>query len=268
MSFAGKTIVVTGASMGLGRAIALRFAREEANVVLAARTKEKLAGVAAEVEELGGHALPVVTDVAHRPDLAHLVETALERFGAIDVLVNNAGYGVTAFFEDVPPAELERLFRVNVFALVDAVQIALPALIRSKGIVVNVGSVVGRRGVSPIGAYCMTKAAVASFSEALRTEVARTGVHVLHVEPGMTATHFSDNRRIFGRPDHPRRFRSSFVMASETAADRIVRAAARRRDRIVLGLPGRALILANTVAPWLLNRVLARSVARQYGTVT
>ncbi len=263
--FAGSTAIVTGASMGLGRALAVEFAREGANIVLAARSEPELRAAAEEIGRFGGRALPVVTDVARRDDLARAVEKALAAFGRLDVLVNNAGYGVTAFLEDVPPAELERLFKVNVFALVDAVQLALPALVKARGIVVNVGSVIGRRGVPPVGAYCMTKAAVASFSESLRAELAHRGVHVLQVEPGLTATRFSENRRLFGPHDHPRSFRSSFVMSAETAARRIVRAAARRKDRLVLGLPGKAMILANAVAPWLLNRLLARAVARKYG---
>jgi short-subunit dehydrogenase len=264
-AFAGRTVIVTGASMGLGRALAIEFGRAGASVVVAARSEELLRAVAAQVEEFGGHAIAVATDVAHRSDLARLVERALERFGRLDALVNNAGYGVTAFLEDVPPAELERLFRVNVFSLVDAVQLALPALRATRGLVVNVGSVVGRRGLPPIGAYCMSKAAVASFSETLRAELARHGVHVLQVEPGLTATRFSDNRRVFGLHGHPRVYRTRFVMAPETAARRIVRAAAARRDRIALGLPGRLMIVANALFPRLFNRIVARAVARRYG---
>jgi short-subunit dehydrogenase len=263
--FAGKSVLVTGASMGLGRALAVEFARSGADVVVAARSRDRLGAVAGEIGGLGRRAVVAVTDLAERHEIARAVETAVAAFGRLDVLVNNAGYGVSAFLEEVPPVELEKLFRVNVFALVDAVQLALPALTSSRGIVVNVGSVVGRRSVPPIGAYCMTKAAVASFSESLRAEVARLGVHVLHAEPGMTATHFSDNRRVFGAYQHPRTYRSGFVMPAEVAARKIVRATARRRDRIVLGLPGRMMILANMVAPWLVNRVLERYVVRNYG---
>src|SRR5262249_50716652 len=180
-----------------------------------------------------------------------------------DVLVNNAGHGVSAFLEELPQAELEHVFRVNVYAPVQAAQLALPHLERAGGQVINVGSVIGRRAVPVLGAYCMTKFPLAALSESLRAEVARHGVHVLHVEPGLTATGFGDHRVMIG--DHPRSYRKSFVMSAETAARRIVAAAARRRDRVVLTLAGRLLILANTVAPRLLNRLLARNIRDRYG---
>jgi short-subunit dehydrogenase len=123
--------------------------------------------------------------------------------------------------------------------------------------------VIGRRAVPVLGAYCMTKSALAAFSEALRAEMARFDVHVLHVEPGLTATGFGDHRVVVG--DHPRNYRKRFVMSAETAARRVLDAAARRRDRIVLTLSGKILILANTVAPFLVNRLLASSTRKSYG---
>jgi short-subunit dehydrogenase len=262
--FSGQVVVVTGASMGLGRALALEFARHGASVVLAARSKAKLEAVAREIGAQAGSApaLVVETDVAQRDSLARMVETTVARLGRLDVLVNNAGYGMSALLEATPPAELERIFAVNVFGPVHAVQLALPHLETSgRGIVVNVGSVIGRRAVPVLGAYCMTKFALAAFSESLRAELSRRHVHVLHVEPGLTATGFGENRVVVG--DHPRHFQSRFVMSAETAARRTVAAVERRSDRVVLTLSGKVLILANTLAPGLLNRILARSTTRR-----
>jgi short-subunit dehydrogenase len=259
----GQVVVVTGASMGLGRALALEFARHDAAVVLAARSKEKLDAVAREIEARGGKAQTVVTDVAKRDDLARLIDTAIATFGRLDVLVNNAGYGMSAFLEETPPAELERIFAVNVFGPVHAVQLALPHLEKSgRGIVVNVGSVIGRRAVPVLGAYCMTKFALAGFSESLRAEIARRNVHVLHVEPGLTETEFSANRVVIG--DHPRQFTSRFVMSAEVAARKTVAAVERRQDRVVLTFTGKVLILANAIAPGLLNWLFAGSTRQQY----
>jgi short-subunit dehydrogenase len=261
--FSGQVVVVTGASMGLGRALALEFARAGASVVLAARSQEKLEAVAKEVEALGAQVLVVATDVAKRDDLARMVDATVAKFGRLDVLVNNAGYGMSAFLEETPPAELERIFAVNVFAPVNAVQLALPHLERSgRGIVVNVGSVIGRRAVPVLGAYCMTKFALAACSESLRAELSRRNVHVVHVEPGLTATEFGNNRVVVG--DHPRHFQSRFVMSAETAAKRTVAAVERRRDRVVLTFTGKLLILGNTLLPGLVNWLFAGQTRQQY----
>jgi short-subunit dehydrogenase len=262
-AFEGKVVVVTGASMGIGRALALEFARARAHVVVAARSQDKLLEVAREIEGLGGRALVIETDVELREELARMVELTVKELGRLDVLVNNAGHGVSSFLDELPQAELERVFKVNVYAPVYATQFALPHLQRVGGQVINVGSVIGRRAVPVLGAYCMTKSALAAFSEALRAEMARFDVHVLHVEPGLTATGFGDHRVVVG--DHPRRYRERFVMSAETAARRILDAAARRRDRIVLTLSGKVLILANTVAPFLVNWLLASSTRKRYG---
>jgi short-subunit dehydrogenase len=260
LPFAGQRIVITGASSGIGRELALLVAREGATVVVAGRDRARLDAVAGEIAAAGGKATTVVAELAERGAAARLIDESLAALGGLDVLVNNAGYGLSAQLADAPLDEVERLFAVNVHAVVAATQRALPALRATRGVVVNVGSVVGRRGLPTIGAYCMTKAALASYSEALRAEEAASGVHVLQVEPGMTATGFSDHRVIHG--DHPRHYRSRFVMPAATAARLIARAIPRRRDRIVLGLPGWLMILANTFAPWLLNRLLASKSAR------
>jgi len=258
--FTGQRIVITGASSGIGRELALLLAREGAALVVAGRDRARLDAVAREIAAAGGKATIAVAELAERAAAIGLIDESLAALGGLDVLVNNAGYGLSARLADAPLDEVERLFAVNLHAVIAATQRALPALRATRGVVVNVGSVVGRRGLPTIGAYCMTKAALASFSEALRAEEAAAGVHVLQVEPGMTATAFSDHRVIHG--DHPRRYRSRFVMPAATAARRIASALARRRDRVVLGLPGWLMIAANTFAPWALNRLLASPAYR------
>lgn len=262
-SFTGSAIVLTGASSGIGRALAVELGRGGAALLLAGRDVERLAATARAVVAAGGRAETAGADLAVPGAGRALVETAAQRFGRLDALINNAGYGLSAFLEDAPLPELDRLFAVNLRAAVEATQAALPLLRASRGQVVNVGSVVGHRGLPALGAYCMTKAALASFSEALRPEVARDGVHVLQVEPGLTTTDFGQHRVVVG--PHPRHFRSWFAMTPEAVARRIARAMARRQRRLVMGLPGKALIVANALAPWLVERLLARKVVRDYG---
>lgn len=265
--FSGQVVVVTGASMGIGRELALEFARGGATVVLAARSKERLDAVEKEIEALTRappqtRAFVVVTDVSKRDDLSRLVDTTVAKFGRLDVVVNNAGFGVSAPLELLPRAELDRIFAVNVFAPVHLVQFALPHLERGgRGVVVNIGSVIGRRALPVYGAYCMTKFALAAFSESLRAELSRRNVHVVHVEPGLTATEFNNNRVLIA--DLPREDRSRHAMSAKEAARRTVAAVERRKDRVVLTFTGKLLILANTLAPGLLNRLLARYAKRQ-----
>lgn len=267
--FSGQVVVITGASMGLGRALALEFARAGATIVLAARSKEKLDAVEKDIEARTKappqtRTLVVVTDVSRRDDLARLVDATVAKFGRLDVLVNNAGFGVSSLLERLPVGELDRIFAVNVFAPLHLTQLALPHLERSgRGIVVNVGSVIGRRAVPLLGVYCMTKFALAAFSESLRAEVSRRNVHVVQVEPGMTTTEFSNNRVLIG--DVPREYDPRFAMSAEEAARRTVAAVERRKDRVVLTFTGKLLILANTLAPGLVNRLFARMVRRQSG---
>jgi len=157
-AFEGKVVVVTGASMGIGRALALEFARARAHVVVAARSQDKLVEVAREIGALGAKALVIETDVELREELARMVDLTVKEFGRLDVLVNNAGYGVSSFLDQLPQVELERIFKVNVFAPVQAAQFALPHLQRVGGQVINVGSVIGRRAVPVLGAIALVVA--------------------------------------------------------------------------------------------------------------
>src|SRR3972149_3566251 len=147
-SLAGRVAIVTGASSGIGRATALALAREGVPVALAARREDRLRELAAEIEAAGGEALVVPTDVSRRTDVERLVQAALERFGRLDIMVNNAGYGHYAAVEEVDEAEARRLFDVNFFGTLSGIQAALPVMRRQgSGHVINVASVVGRRAV-------------------------------------------------------------------------------------------------------------------------
>jgi NAD(P)-dependent dehydrogenase (short-subunit alcohol dehydrogenase family) len=182
-------ILVTGASSGIGRALALAVSRRGARVGLAARRSELLAEVAEECRRAGGEALALPCDVTERASFAGAVDAFVARFGAIDVLVNNAGRGHNAYVEETPDEQIESIFRVNVFSLWYGTTAALRHMrAAGRGHIVNVSSIAGKIGYPGNAAYVAAKHAVVGFSRALRTELAETGIDVTTVIPAGVAT--------------------------------------------------------------------------------
>ena len=187
MQQSGKTVVITGASSGIGRAAALEFARRGSNLFVAARRLDKLEELAAECRALGATCTPVVTDVTKRDDCLRLIAAA----GEVDVLVNNAGFAVFDDIERAKPEELEAMMATNYFGMVHCTQAVLPRMLaRGRGTIVNVASIAGIMGYARMGGYCATKFAMIGFTEALRDEVLARGVRVALVCPGTTETEF------------------------------------------------------------------------------
>jgi uncharacterized protein len=182
-----KTVVITGASSGIGRAAALEFARRGANLVLAARRQELLDEVATACRNLGVECRTIVTDVTLRSDCEHLIDVA----GKVDVLVNNAGFAIFDPIESAKPDDLEAMMQTNYFGTVWCSQAVLPQMLaRREGTIVNVASIAGIMGYARMGGYCATKFALMGFSETLRDEVLGRGVRVAMVCPGTVETQF------------------------------------------------------------------------------
>lgn len=189
--FERKTVVVTGASSGIGESAAHLFAAEGANVVLAARSADTLEHLAARIAGEGGTALAVPTDVADSAACAHLLEAAESRFGAVHVLVNNAGYNFRGPVEEAPADELARIVEVNLRAPVVLTRLALPYLRRAgKGAIVNVASLAGRIPLPYEATYSATKFGLRAFTFALAEELESTGITVSAVSPGPVETGF------------------------------------------------------------------------------
>jgi len=188
-SFKDQTVLVTGASSGIGREAALAFAGAGANVVLVARRAAALAKVAVETRKLGAATLSVPTDVTKPEAVAICFRKAAKRFGSIDVVVNNAGVMIPAKVVDIRAADLQQMLNVNLFGALHVMQQAVRVMRKQgHGHIVNVASLAGRRGVSPLGAYCATKFALVGLTEALRMELVGEGIHVSLVMPGVVDT--------------------------------------------------------------------------------
>lgn len=260
--FRGRVAVVTGASEGIGRAMALALARAGARLVLAARSEARLASLAAECAALGAEALAVPTDVAEEAQCGALVEAALARFGGIDVLIANAGATMWSRLDELTDAGvLERLMRVNYLGAAWLTRRALPALERSRGRIVAVSSLAGLTGVPTRTGYAASKHAMFGFFDSLRIELEGSGVSVTVAAPDFVLSQI--HRRAAGpdgRPLGESPMAESRIMTAETCAGIILRAAA-RRDRLVLtSARGRLVRWAGLLAPSLLDRLAARAI--------
>jgi len=252
----GSRAIVTGASSGIGREIARALAAEGAHVVLNARRRNRLEELAAEVAT-GEPSFEIVAgDVTDPAVRAHTVHAAVSRFGGLDILVNSAGIGAMGLFEDADPERLRPIMEVNCFALVEMIRVALPALKQGTNpIIVNVASILGRRGMPHSSEYCASKFAVCGFSESLRAELHTHGVDVLLVEPGTTATEFFE--RVIektGEPSWP----AHAAMPPAEVARQTLRAIRRGEHEIVTFRAGKWLLLLNALAPRLVDRLMTR----------
>lgn len=246
--------ILTGASSGIGRAVALELARNQGQLVLVARREERLAEVQRQVMSLGGRAALVVGDVTEPDTRQRALEAAQREFGGLDCLINNAGVGAIGPATEPDIAVLRRIMEVNFFAAVEFTSLVLPALRSSgRGVVVQVGSILGHRALPRYGAYCASKFALRGFTETLRTELAAAGINVLLVSPGSTESEFLDN--LLAR-DREGAFRAPRVTPAQVVARQTVQAIARGRREIIPSWSGRALVWLNRLAPAMLDRML------------
>lgn len=260
--FTGKVVVLSGATEGIGRALALLFARQQASLVLAARNADRLAAIAAECRESGADVLTVSTDVGNERECRSLVEASLERFGTIDVLVANAGSTMWSRLDELRDvALLERLMRVNYLGAAWLTLYALPALKASRGRIVAVSSLAGLAGVPTRTGYAASKHAMIGFFDSLRIELAGHGVSVTVIAPDFVVSQI--HRRAAGpdgRPLGKNPMEGRRIMSAEECARIVLRATARRERLAVTSARGHLIRWMKLLAPGLLDRLAARAV--------
>jgi len=252
-------IAITGASAGVGRATVRRFARDGARIGLIARGEERLQAAAREVEQLGGEALVLPLDVADSDALEYAAGKIEERFGPLDVWVNNAMATVFAPVRDTTPDEFRRSTEVTYLGAVWGTMAALRRMhARDRGTIVQVGSALAYRSIPLQAAYCGAKSALRGFTESLRTELLHEGsnVHVTMVElPAHNTPQFGWSRAKMPRGPQP----VPPIFQPEVAADAIHFAAGSKRRELVVGWPAVKAVYGEKVAPGLLDRYLART---------
>jgi short-subunit dehydrogenase len=263
-----RVVVITGASDGIGAEIARQLAaREGAGValVLAARNAQQLQAVADQCSALGAQALAVPTDVGVQEQCRRLVDAAVERFGRIDVLINNAGRSAHALFEDV--ADLgwyEELMRVNLWGAIWCTHAALPYLKAARGSIVAVSSLAGLVGVPGRTAYSATKFAMAGFFEALRAELKAAGVSVTIAYPGVVATRIRHRGfNAAGQPLGSSSLKEEGAMSVAECARQIIDATGRRRREVVMTAKGKLGRFMKLIAPGLVERLALAAVKNE-----
>jgi short-subunit dehydrogenase len=262
MQIRDRVVIVTGASSGIGRETARQFVASAAHAVLASRNREKLEALAEELAPLPGRTLVVPTDVTDRLAVEALTRRTVEEFGAIDVLVNNAGFGVFAPIAGGNQENMRRMFEVNFWGAINCIQAVVPYMqAQRRGHIVNVASIAARVATPYLGVYSATKFALRAVSDALRIELAGSGIHVSTIYPGLTQTSFTENMvQEVPAPRFPPVVR--FVSPS-LVARRIVQAVRWNLRDVYVSPEDVGAVLANAFAPFAVDWVFRAFLGAQ-----
>ena len=261
MKFRNHAVLITGASSGLGAALARELGREGASLVLLGRRRERLEALCAELTNAGVKAAAHVGDVTRRADLDAAVELAVERYGRLDMTVANAGFGVVGTIDTLEVDDYRRQFETNVFGVLETVKASLSELRKAHGRLVLIGSVAGYIATPNASPYAMSKFAVRALALALRPELAPLGVTVTLISPGFIA---SEIRQVDNQGVHHPRARDPvpawLIMPADVAAKKIVAAAYRRRREAIVTVHGKIFVWLQRFAPWALSLAMRGGV--------
>lgn len=262
--YSNKVVVVTGASSGIGKALALEFAGQGAKVVLGARREDRLKEVVDHIVRNGGEATYCVMDVTKEDLCQKLTETAVDHYGKIDIFICNAGISMRANFNDVELDVLHQLMDVNFWGTVNCTKYALPYLIKSKGVLVGVSSVAGIHGLPGRTGYSASKFAMTGFLETIRIENMKNKLHVMIAIPGFTC---SDIRQTAltanGSPQGESPRDEKRMMSAETAAHYIAEGIRRNKNYLILDFEGKATFFLKKFTTSLLDRLFYSTMAKE-----
>lgn len=260
----GKVIIITGASSGIGKALAFACADAGAKVMLAARNTEKLNEVVTAITGKGGIAKATVTDVSNEDSCKSLVESTIKAFGTVHILINNAGISMRAVFATVDLAVIRQLMDINFWGTVYCTRYAMDEIIKNKGSIVGVSSIAGYKGLPGRTGYSASKFAMQGFLDALRIENRKTGVHVMVACPGYTASNIRNtalNEK--GNPQGDSPLDESRLMTAEAVASHIIKGIVKRKRTVVLTLQGKMTVLLNKFFPAWMDKMVFNVVSKE-----
>ena len=261
-SFAENVIIITGASAGIGRSLALQLADRGAWLCLAARDKDRLDRLADECRERGGSALVFPTDVSEEIQCKILVEQTVEEYGRIDTLINNAGVSMFSRFDQIQDITfIRRIMKVNYMGSVCTTYYALPYLKASKGRLVGISSLTGKNGVPTRSAYAASKHAMAGFFDSIRIELENDGVSVTMIYPGFVATEVRQRAiQGDGQPLKESYFDETGIMTADECAGIIIDAVVKRKREVVMTTKAKIGMWLKLFSPKLVDRIAKKTV--------
>jgi short-subunit dehydrogenase len=259
-----KVVIVTGASSGIGRALAQEFGSHGCKVLITGRNRVQVETTVSELRSSGIQIEGFVGDVSVEQDDIDMARTAIDKFGTIDVLINNAGISMRALFEDVDLEVIRKVMDVNFYGALYATKYCLPEIIKNKGSIVGISSVAGYRGLPGRSGYSASKFALNGFLEVIRTEFLKRDVHVLTACPGFTSSNIRKKaltRDGSQQGESPRK--EEEMMSAEECARHIYRATVNRKRQLILTSQGRLAILINKWFPSLADKVVYNAMAKE-----
>lgn len=259
-----KVVVITGGSSGIGFALAQTFGQKGYDVAISGRNVERLNEAVAQLKQSGVNIIGIPGDVSIEKDCELLINSTIESFGGIDVLINNAGMSMRALFKDLDLSVFRKLMDINFHGTVYCTKYALPELLKNKGSVVGISSIAGIHGLPGRSGYSASKFAVEGFLEALRVENLYTGLHVLSVCPGYTESNIRNNA--LTDSGHTRKgepLNESDMMPASEVAEHVYNAVTSRKRKIVLTAKGKLTYFLKRLVPAILDKLVYNSLAKE-----
>ena len=262
-----KVVIITGASSGIGKACAGTFLKNGYSVVISGRNSAKLNEVALALDPSGNRLLAVTADVSKEDDCKTLIQAAVQKFGRIDVLINNAGISMRALFADLDLSVIRQLMDTNFWGTVYCTKYALPYLLEAKGSVVGVSSIAGKKGLPGRTGYSSSKFAMEGFLETLRTENLKKDLHVLVACPGFTATDIRNTALSADgttQGESPRDEQK--MMTADEVANEIFTAVVKRKRDLILTGNGKLTVWLNKFFPAMMDKLVYNHMAKEPGS--
>lgn len=259
-----KVVIITGGSSGIGKALALEFGQHGSKVVITGRNEGKLKETLTELELHKIDAIYVVADASKEEDNKATIDQVVSKFGKIDILINNAGISMRALFNDMDLSVMKQVMDINFYGTVYATKYALPHILKSKGSVLGISSIAGYRGLPGRTGYSASKFAMQGFLESLRTELLKTGVHVMVACPGFTASNIRNtalSQDGSAQGESPRDEQK--MMTSEEVARRIYKGVIKRKRDLIMTRQGKLTVFLNKRFPKFMDKMVYNHMAKE-----